>query len=49
VLKVSDSEIGLELCPTFLDEMLVIPPATGAHEVSSCKYFGLDNVDLMRV
>jgi hypothetical protein len=29
--------------------MLFIPPATCAHEVGSCKYFGLANVDLLRV
>jgi hypothetical protein len=29
--------------------MLFIPPATCAHEVASCKYFGVANVDLLRV
>jgi hypothetical protein len=49
VLTVSDSEMGLELCPSFLNVMLFIPPATYAHEVSGCEYFGVANVDLMRV
>jgi hypothetical protein len=49
VLTVSGSEVGLELCPSFLDYMLLVPPATCAHEVSSCKYFGVANVDLLRV
>jgi hypothetical protein len=49
VLPVGGSEMELELCPSFLDEMLFIPPATCANEVFSCKYFGVVNVDLMWV
>jgi hypothetical protein len=49
VLTVSGSEMGLELCPSFLNEMLFIPPTTCTHEVPSCKYFCVANVDLMRV
>jgi hypothetical protein len=47
VLTVSGSKVGLDLCPSFLSERLFIPPAAGAHEVPSCKYFGLANVDLL--
>jgi hypothetical protein len=49
VLTVSRSEMGLELCPSFLHEMLFIQPATCAHEVSSCKYFGVATSDFLRV
>jgi hypothetical protein len=41
--------MGLELCSSFLDEMLFIPPATCTHEVPSCKYFCVANIDLLRV
>jgi hypothetical protein len=49
VLTVSGSKVRFELCPSFLDRMLFVPPATCAHEVTSCKYFGVTNVDLLRV
>jgi hypothetical protein len=49
VLTVSGSKVGFELCASFLDQMLFFPPTTCAHEVTSCKYFGVANVDLMWV
>jgi hypothetical protein len=49
VLTVSGSEVGLELCPSFVSKWFFIPPATGAHEVPSCKYFGIYKVDLLWV
>jgi hypothetical protein len=48
-MTVSGSKVGFELYPSFLDEMLFVPPATCAHEVTSCKYFGVANVELLRV
>jgi hypothetical protein len=41
--------MGLELCPSFLNEMLFIPPATCTHEVPSCKYVCVANIDLLWV
>jgi hypothetical protein len=35
--------------PKFLSKRLFIPPATCAHEVSSYKYFGVANIDLLWV
>jgi hypothetical protein len=49
VLSVSGSKVGFELCPSFLEHMLFVPPTTCDHEVTSCKYFGVANVDLLRV
>jgi hypothetical protein len=49
VLIVSGSKVRFELCPSFLDRVLFVPPTTCAHEVTSCKYFGVTNVDLLRV
>jgi hypothetical protein len=49
VLTVSGSKVGLELCPSFFSQMFFIPPAAGAHEVPSCKYVGVSNVDLLWV
>jgi hypothetical protein len=45
----SGSEVGLQLCLSFLNGMLFISSATCAHEVYSCQYFGVSNVDLLRV
>jgi hypothetical protein len=39
VLTVGGGEVGLELCPSFFSKGYFVPPATGAHEVPSCKYF----------
>jgi hypothetical protein len=49
VLTVSGEKMRLELSPSFFNVVLFIPPATGAHEVAICKYFGVVNVDLLRV
>jgi hypothetical protein len=49
VLTVSDSKVRFELCPSFFDSMFLVPPMTCAHEVTCCKYFGITNVDLLRV
>jgi hypothetical protein len=49
VLTVSGSKVRFELCPSFFDGMFLVPPATCAHEVTCCKYFGIPNVDLLRV
>jgi hypothetical protein len=38
-----------ELCPSFFNGMILVPPATCAHEVACCKYFCVPNVDLLRV
>jgi hypothetical protein len=45
VLTVSGSKVRFEVCPSFLDCMLFVPPMTCTHEVTSCKYFGVANVD----
>jgi hypothetical protein len=47
VLTVRSGEVGLELCPSFVSKWFFVPPATGAHEVPICKYFGIANVDLL--
>jgi hypothetical protein len=49
VLTVSVSKVRFEVCPSFLDFMLFSPLTTCAHEVTSCKYFGVANVYLLRV
>jgi hypothetical protein len=49
VLTVSGREVGLKLCPSLVSKWCFIPPATGAHEVPSCKYFCISNVDLLWV
>jgi hypothetical protein len=49
VLTVSSGKMRFELGPSFFNVMLFIPPATCAHEVASCKYFGVANVDFLRV
>jgi hypothetical protein len=49
VLTVSSSKLRFELCPSFLDRMILVPPTTCAHEVTSCKYFGVANIDLVWV
>jgi hypothetical protein len=49
VLSVCGGKVSLELCPSFLNAELFIPPATGAHEVPSCNFFGITNIYLMRV
>jgi hypothetical protein len=49
VLAVSGSKVRFELCPSFLDRVLFFPPTTYAHEVNSCKDFGVDKVDFLRV
>jgi hypothetical protein len=46
---VSGSKVGFELCPSFLDLMLLIPPMTCAHGLTSYNYSGVSNVDLLRV
>jgi hypothetical protein len=45
----SGGEVGLELCPSFFNWRLFIPPAASSHEVHGCKYFGVANVDLLWV
>jgi hypothetical protein len=49
VLTVSGSKVRFELCPSFFDSMFLVPTTTCAHEVTCCKYFGITNVDLLRV
>jgi hypothetical protein len=49
LLTVSGSKVGLELCPSSFNWRIFIPPAASAHEVPSCKYFGVANVDLLWV
>jgi hypothetical protein len=49
VLTVSGGKMRFELSPSFFNVMLFIPPATCAHEVASCKYVSVANVDLLRV
>jgi hypothetical protein len=49
VLTVSGRKVGLKLCPSFVSKWFFVPPATSAHEVPSCKYFCVSNVDLMWV
>jgi hypothetical protein len=49
VLAVSGSKVRFELCPGLLDRMLFVPPTTRTHEVASCEYFGVANIDLLRV
>jgi hypothetical protein len=49
VLAVSGRKVGLELCPSLVSERFFILLATGAHEVPSCKYVGVANVDLLWV
>jgi hypothetical protein len=49
VLTVSGGKMRFELSPGFFNGMLFIPPATCAHELASRKYFGVANVDLLRV
>jgi hypothetical protein len=46
---VSGSRVIFELCPGLLDRMLFFPPTTCTHEMSSCKYLGVDHIDLLRV
>jgi hypothetical protein len=48
VLTVSGSKVRFELLPSLLDRMIFVPPTTRTHEVTSCKYFGVAKVDLLR-
>jgi hypothetical protein len=41
--------VGLKLGPSFVSKWFFVPPATGAHEVPSCKYVCISNVDLLWV
>jgi hypothetical protein len=49
VLTVSGSKVVFELCPSFVSELFFVSPATGAHEVPSCIFFCIDNIDLLWV
>jgi hypothetical protein len=48
VLAASGCEVGFVLGPSFVRGWFLIPTTTGAHDVPSCKYFCIPNVDLLR-
>jgi hypothetical protein len=49
VLTVGRCKVRFELGPSFFNGMFLVPPATCAHEVTSCKYLCISNVDLLWV
>jgi hypothetical protein len=49
VLTVSGSKLRFELWPSLVGRLLFAPLTTRTHEVTSSKYFGVANVDLLRV
>jgi hypothetical protein len=49
VLTVSGGEVGLKLCPSLFSKWFFVPLAAGHHEVPSCKYVCISNVDFLWV
>jgi hypothetical protein len=49
VLTVSGVEVGFELSPSFVSGWLLVPTATGAHEVPCYKYVCIPSVYMLRV
>jgi hypothetical protein len=49
VLTVSGGVVGFEVGPSFFSGWFLVQTATGAPEVTCCKYFCIPNVDLLLV